>query len=272
MSNYYDVVDIAPGIKRINSSENAACDLIIGTQKAALIDTGLGLGDLPALVKSITSLPLIIFNTHCHCDHIGGNGQFIQSIYMGKEDIPTCSYSNSVYFRKSMMEHRDLPENFDEEEYLGRGFGHLIPTNEGDKFDLGDLTLMVYDAPGHSLGSRAYFIPERKIIYVGDSVLRTVLVFGYGAAPRKTYIHTMDKLLKLPFDRILASHSYNPLQREDMERCKRVAELADYETGEPFENPIRDGETARICCLPGMTTADENDPEYAAIVLSEETK
>ena len=57
-----------------------------------------------------------------------------------------------------------------------------------------------------------------------------------------------------------------------MERCKRGAELADYETGEPFENPIRDGETARICCLPGMTTADENDPEYAAIVLSEETK
>ena len=56
MSNYYDVVDIAPGIKRINSSENAACDLIIGTQKAALIDTGLGLGDLPALVKSITSI------------------------------------------------------------------------------------------------------------------------------------------------------------------------------------------------------------------------
>ena len=37
MSNYYDVVDIAPGIKRINSSENAACDLIIGTKKAALI-------------------------------------------------------------------------------------------------------------------------------------------------------------------------------------------------------------------------------------------
>lgn len=272
MSTYYDVVDIAPGVKRINSQENSACDLIIGTKKAALIDTGLGLGDLPELVKSLTSLPLIIFNTHCHCDHIGGNAQFTQPIYMGKEDIPTCPYSNDVFFRKGMMANKDLPDTFDEKEYLSRGFGTVIPTNEGDQFDLGGLTIKVYDAPGHSLGSRAYLIPERKILYVGDSVLRTILVFGYGAASRQTYIHTVDKLLGLPFDIILASHDPNPLKREDLERCKKVAQLADYEKGEPFDNPIRDGETARICCLPGMTTRDENDPEYAAIALSQGTK
>lgn len=268
---YYNVVDIAAGIKRINSEEGSACDLIIGKEKAALIDTGLGLRDLPGLVRSLTALPLLIFNTHCHCDHIGGNGLFAQPIYMGEEDIPTCNYSNDIFFRQTMLENRELPDTFDREEYLGRGYGELKPVKEGDQFDLGELTIKVYDAPGHSAGSRVYLIPERKILYVGDSVGRTVLVFGYGAASRKTYIKTLDKLLELPFDIILSSHCPDPMGREDMERCRKVAWLADYQNGEPFPNLIRDGESARICCLPGMTTNDQDDPEYGAIILSEGT-
>lgn len=270
-SDFYNVIDIALGVKRINSEEGSACDLIIGSKKAALIDTGLGLGDLPGLVRSLTDLPLLIFNTHCHCDHIGGNGLFAQPIHMGEEDIPTCGYSNDVFFRKTMLENRRLSDTFDREEYLGRGYGALIPVKEGDLFDLGELTIKVFDAPGHSAGSRAYLIPERRILYVGDSVGRTVLIFGYGAADRKTYIRTLDKLLGLPFDIILSSHNPDPMGREDMERCRRAALLADYETGEPFPNLIRNGDSARICCLPGMTTKDEKDPEYGAVILSEGT-
>ena len=38
--------------------------LIAGDERALLVDTGWGVGDLPGLVTSLTSLPLLVVNTH----------------------------------------------------------------------------------------------------------------------------------------------------------------------------------------------------------------
>ena len=50
--------------------------LVLGEDKAALIDTGNGIGDIKALVDRLTNLPVTVLNTHTHGDHIGGNHQF----------------------------------------------------------------------------------------------------------------------------------------------------------------------------------------------------
>ena len=50
--------------------------LIEGDEKAMLIDTGAGIGDLKAQVEKLTDKPLIVVNTHGHVDHTGGNMQF----------------------------------------------------------------------------------------------------------------------------------------------------------------------------------------------------
>ncbi len=270
MHEYYQVTRVNQNFYRINSpQEGTACDLIVGTKGAALIDTGFGIGDLPRAVASITKLPLTLFNSHCHCDHIGGNSQFTQPIHMGEEDIPTCPYTNSLVFRQIMMDGvKEKPEGFDSEDYLGRGFGHPVSCNEGEVFDLGGITLRVFNAAGHSVGSRVYYLEQYGFLFTGDNIGPTVLLFGYGAADRKTYIQTLDKLLKLPFQRIYGSHAMEPMTRENMQLCRQAAAEAVYETGEPFPNPIRDGADARICCLPGMTMKDEKKPGFAAIILS----
>ena len=61
--------------------------LIVGDERALLLDTGWGVGDLPALVASLTSLPLLVVNTHGHPDHTYGNGQFAQ-VYIHPDDEP----------------------------------------------------------------------------------------------------------------------------------------------------------------------------------------
>ena len=50
--------------------------MIVGKEKAMLIDTGHGYGNLKQVVKSITDKPLYIVNTHGHLDHTSGNAQF----------------------------------------------------------------------------------------------------------------------------------------------------------------------------------------------------
>src|SRR5687768_14672474 len=50
--------------------------LVEGSDSALLIDTGLGAINLVDFVRKITSLPLIVINTHGHPDHVGSNNQF----------------------------------------------------------------------------------------------------------------------------------------------------------------------------------------------------
>ena len=51
--------------------------LIIGPQKALLIDTGFGVGNLKGLVEDLTDgMEIIVANTHASVDHSMGNHQF----------------------------------------------------------------------------------------------------------------------------------------------------------------------------------------------------
>ena len=50
--------------------------LIIGTERALLIDTGIGIGNIRSVVETMTHLPYDVVNTHHHYDHVGGNGRF----------------------------------------------------------------------------------------------------------------------------------------------------------------------------------------------------
>lgn len=50
--------------------------LMIGSDRALLLDTGMGIGDIKKVVDSLYSGELIVVNTHSHFDHIGGNHQF----------------------------------------------------------------------------------------------------------------------------------------------------------------------------------------------------
>ena len=58
---YYQIEKL-DGYYRIGSAEAVFSYLVVGRQRALLIDTGYGLGDLKAAVDSLTSLPLLIVN------------------------------------------------------------------------------------------------------------------------------------------------------------------------------------------------------------------
>ena len=59
--------------------------LLIGTEKALLIDTAYGFTDVPAAIRQITDLPLIVVNTHGHMDHMHGNHLYSQ-VHISQDD------------------------------------------------------------------------------------------------------------------------------------------------------------------------------------------
>ena len=207
LDKYFSVIPVTEGVYRILIDRlYPVSDLIVGSHHAAVIDGGTGFGNLPSAIRKLTDKPLFIFNTHNHVDHVGANVQFGQPVYMGTEDIPDAVYGNNVDFRRKHLTGRIAQygsiedESFDPEEFLHRTAGELLPCDEGDVFDLGGLTLRVYNAPGHSIGSRAFYLEERKILYTGDNAYPCTLLFGYGSVKRQVYLATVDKLLEIPFE------------------------------------------------------------------------
>ena len=77
--DWFEVYEIAANLFVFHEPchyEATIVNLIIGEQKAALIDTGCGIANLRQAVEEVTNKPVIVINTHTHLDHLGSNCQF----------------------------------------------------------------------------------------------------------------------------------------------------------------------------------------------------
>ena len=60
---------IADDLYVITETESVHCYLLIGEEKALLIDCGYGYEDIHPIIQSITTLPVILAVTHGDPDH-----------------------------------------------------------------------------------------------------------------------------------------------------------------------------------------------------------
>ena len=67
----HEVTEFAPKTWCLSEFKLVNAFLVEGEEKAALIDTGCGIGDIAGIVRELTDKPLVILITHGHHDHIG---------------------------------------------------------------------------------------------------------------------------------------------------------------------------------------------------------
>ncbi|MDR2935307.1 MAG: MBL fold metallo-hydrolase [Candidatus Adiutrix sp.] len=179
--------------------------LFEGRDRALLWDTGLGIGDLRAVVEGLTAKPLTVVNSHAHFDHLGGNRQFAAvhaadhpaartRILRGLGPAAVAEHMSPDQFS------RPWPPGFDPAKYQIHGTEH-IPIREGHSFDLGGRIFETLAAPGHSPDSLMLFDRENSILLTGDTfypaALYTHLDSGDGlASDFQVYRATMNRLAR----------------------------------------------------------------------------
>jgi hydroxyacylglutathione hydrolase len=199
--------------------------LVIGTRRAALIDTGLGLADLRTFVSQFTSLPIIVLNTHGHVDHVGANQLFDMS-YITKEDEAAMLRANRAERLKGYMQFME-----GNAEMIAFAEKSMIPDKpfkyefikDGDTIDLGGVQLDVVAFPGHSPGSVAFIDRRDNVAFCGDSILFRVLL-----GDREKLAQWLTSLENFAdktkgIDTIINGHQWEPFHRSDIDEERTLA-------------------------------------------------
>lgn len=174
--------------------------LLLGEEKALVIDTGMGQANLREFLETITDLPMMVVNTHGHGDHTLWNGAF-DEVYMHPNAIIDAHGGD--------MSGEMIPvPNFTP-----------IPVEEGYVFDLGGRHIEVIETPCHSPGDLMFLDHENRLLFTGDNLeVGQVLIFygdGEIGGTVKGHLDVLRKIEKRydEYDMICPAHNGSPFHK-----------------------------------------------------------
>ena len=167
--------EIAPGVKHIRDAMGVCFTLIEGGKSAALFDTGYGMEDVQAYVRTLTDKPVKVYLSHGHHDHMLGARWFGQTL-LAEADMDEFRERSGEGQRRKVIaqaEGQGVPVPAD---FLNapislpeaiRFDGKTGPFDSLEE-DLGGLKIRVIHVPGHTPGSIVFFVPEYSLLLTGD--------------------------------------------------------------------------------------------------------
>ena len=203
--------------------------LVIGSKKALLFDTGIGIGNIHAVVRELTDKPLFVVNSHHHYDHAGGNGHF-ETVYAHKNAIPVLQKQYNAAYRKAFFLQQEARAEYNHKASLRAYMEQILPYSlkgleEGYTFDLGDRKLEVVFTPGHTKDCICLLDRDNRLLFSADTIVSTpTLMLAEYSDTMDTYLQSLLKLqsLKQHYELIFPGHYLRPIGArclEDMIQC-----------------------------------------------------
>jgi glyoxylase-like metal-dependent hydrolase (beta-lactamase superfamily II) len=172
---WFEVYRVAPNTIAIyepQQSEETISYLILGKDKALLLDTGMGISDIRKVTSELTSLPIIVANSHTHDDHVGGNWQF-PTVYSMDTDFSRTNAKGSTADAQAEIAPGeicgDLPKGFDAKTYRTKPWTITKYIHDGDTIDLGGRTIEILSTPGHTPDAICLFDRANGLLFTGDT-------------------------------------------------------------------------------------------------------
>ena len=200
----FKAVQVLPGIWHIADCMGVCMTLLTGDERALLVDTGYGLENVQTFVRTITTLPLTVFLTHAHHDHILG-ARWFQNTCMLNADLDDFAQYTSAFQRGRVQEQAKAKGLTPPDDFLTAPI-QLPQGMEPCSIDLGGLTAQIIACPGHTPGSAVVYVPEGRLLLTGDDWNPCTWLFFEQALPVEAYRANMKQVQKLPFDHVLCSH------------------------------------------------------------------
>lgn len=207
--------------------QEAISYLLIGTEKAMLVDTLQGIGDLKSVVTQLTDLPVIVINTHSHFDHVSGNYQF-DEIY-GVDNPFTLDnakgHDHSVNAGNMTADTfwKNVPKDFSADTYENKPYKISKYLSDGEIVDIGERPIEVVFAPGHSPDSIVLIDKNNRFMMTGDTFYPAPLYVYSSTSSFRDFANSVQTMQRSQgdVDFLLPGHN------ETMQAATYLSKLAD---------------------------------------------
>jgi glyoxylase-like metal-dependent hydrolase (beta-lactamase superfamily II) len=214
--DWFEVYRVLPGVFAIyepGQFEEIISYLIVGTERALLFDTGLGIGDMRGVVSELTDLPIVVINSHTHYDHVGGNYAF-DTIYgtgleytraheRGRPHAEVAEFVGAGWIWKK------TPVGFSPDTFESRPFAISERLADGQLVALGGVELEVLLTPGHAPDSLCLLDRRRLLLFSGDTLYPATLYTHLPGSDFGDYERSAERLASLvsAVDTVLPAHN-----------------------------------------------------------------
>jgi glyoxylase-like metal-dependent hydrolase (beta-lactamase superfamily II) len=202
--DWFEVYEAAPGVLALYEPghwEEALAYLILGTDRALLFDTLMGIGDLRPVVEQLTDLPIVVMNSHSHYDHVGSNSRF-ETVLATDLDYTRANARglDNAAARGFVPEGsiwKPTPAGFDRDTWTIPAWtvGRFVA--DGDTVDLGGRVLEVLLTPGHAPDALCLLDRANGILFTGDTYYRGPLFAHLPGSDFEQYAATAARLAAL---------------------------------------------------------------------------
>ena len=196
--NWFHVAELEPGVHVVAEPGHVCSWLVQGTERALLVDTGLGLASIRDAVAPVARGEIVVVNSHSHFDHVGGNHEFAERLIHPAGADLLAGAGPPELLRRYAAESAGIGERFARLLDADReGSGAFLvgpdetvrawppagvdldawrvepppPTGlvaDGDVLDLGGRRLRAVHTPGHAPDHLCLVDEERGILFAQD--------------------------------------------------------------------------------------------------------
>ena len=193
---WFATEEVEPGTWLVSEPGHVNCFLVEGTERAVLVDTGLGIADIGPAARQLTDRPILVVNTHSHSDHRGGNWRFTDVaahplaagtltgpvdkdqlagyLEVAREQLAAYQRAREAddrFFHLFTATTRPRPLPEDASRWAVPGGPAPTPLADGERIGLGGRELTVLHTPGHSADSLCLLDERAGLLFAGDTLI-----------------------------------------------------------------------------------------------------